>query len=67
MRHALIAAAQERLNEARRELSAAANNFDVSDEKLLELRASARQAFEELKALDRKYLNRGLLSFLKFW
>lgn len=67
MLHALIADAQARLDEARRQLRLAAINFDVSDEELLELRANARKVYEELAALDRKFLRKGLFGFLKFW
>lgn len=67
MLHALIADAQARLDDARRQLRLAAVNFDVSDEELLELRARARNVYNELAALDRKKLKGGLLSFLKFW
>lgn len=67
MLHALIADAQARLDQARRELRLAAINFDVPDEQLLELRADARKIYEELAALDRKKLKKGLLGVLKFW
>jgi hypothetical protein len=67
MLHALIADAQARLNEARRELRLAAINFEVPDDQLLALRADARKIYDELAALDRKKLNKGLLGFLKFW
>ena len=67
MLHALIADAQARFNEARRELRVAALDFDVSDEKLLELRANARSVFTELKELDRRLTKKGLLGWLKFW
>ncbi|MEK4034700.1 hypothetical protein WOC76_10315 [Methylocystis sp. IM3] len=65
MLHALIADAQARLDEARRQLRLAAMNFDVPDEELLELRAKARNVYNELAALDRKKLKKGLFSFLK--
>lgn len=67
MLHALIADAQVRLDNARRELRLAAVNLDVPDEELLELRAKARNVYNELAALDRKKLKKGLLSFLKVW
>jgi hypothetical protein len=67
MLHALIADAQRRLDEARRELRLAAINFDVPDEQLLELRANARKVYAELAALDQKKLKKGLLGSLKFW
>jgi uncharacterized tellurite resistance protein B-like protein len=65
MLHALIADAQARLDEARRQLRLAAMNFDVPDEELLELRTKARNVYNELAALDRKKLKKGLFSFLK--
>ncbi|PPD44190.1 MAG: hypothetical protein CTY15_08110 [Methylocystis sp.] len=67
MLHALIADAQARLDEARRQLRLAAINFEVPDEQLLELRADARRIYEELAALDQKKLKKGLLESLKFW
>ncbi|WP_442754069.1 hypothetical protein ACNHKD_13870 [Methylocystis sp. JAN1] len=67
MLHALIADAQARLDNARRELRLAAINFDVPDEQLLELRANARKIYEELAALDRKKLKKGLFGFLRLW
>lgn len=67
MLHALIADAQARLDEARRQLRLAAVNFDVSDEQLLELRANAKKIYDELAALDRKMLKKGIFGFLKFW
>lgn len=66
MLHALIADAQARLDTARRELRLAAINFDIPDEELIELRARARQVYDELAQLDRKKLKKGLFSFLKF-
>ncbi len=67
MLHALIADAQARLDNARRQLRLAAINFDVPDDQLLELRADAKKIYEELAALDRKKLKKGLLGSLKFW
>jgi hypothetical protein len=67
MLNALIADAQARLDQARRELKSAVLDFEVPDDKLLELRAATRQVYDELSALDRKKLRRGLLGFLKFW
>ncbi len=63
---ARIAFAQSRLDEARKEIRAAVADFSVSDEQLLEMRANARNAYEELRELDRR-ASRGLLGFLKFW
>jgi hypothetical protein len=67
MLNALIADAQARLDQARRELKSAVLDFEVPDDKLLELRAATRQVYDELSALDRKKLRRGLFGFLKFW
>lgn len=67
MLHALIADAQTRLDEARRQLRLAAINFEVPDDELLALRADARKIYDELAALDRKKLKKGLLSLFKFW
>lgn len=67
MLHALIADAQARLDQARRELKAAVQDFDVPDEAVLEIRGAARKAYEELAELDRKLLKKGLFGFLKFW
>jgi len=66
MLNALIADAQARLDQARRELKSAVLDFDVSDDKLLEMRAAARRVYDELGELDRKKLKRGLFGFLKF-
>ncbi len=63
----LIADAQVRLDQARRELKSAVLDFDVSDETLLDMRAAARRVQDELSALDRKKLRGGLFGFLKFW
>jgi len=65
--NSLIADAQARLDQARRELKSAAVDFDVSDESLLEMRAAARRVYDELGALDRRKLKGGLFGFLKFW
>ncbi len=66
-RNPIVTFAQERLDAARREIKAAVIDFDVSDEKLLELRANARAAYEELRAMDAKLLKKGVLSLFKFW
>ncbi len=58
---------QNRLDAARREVKAAVIDFDVPDDKLLELRANARAAYEELRAMDSKLLKKGILSLFKFW
>jgi hypothetical protein len=66
-RNPIVTFAQDRLDAARREIKAAVIDFDVSDEKLLELRGNARAAYEELRALDAKLLKKGVLSLFKFW
>jgi hypothetical protein len=65
--NAIVTFAQDRLDAARREIREAVIDFTVSDEKLLELRANARQAYEELRNLDRKAAKPGPFSFLKLW
>ena len=60
----LIAFAQAQLDDTRRALRDAAVDFAVSDEKVLELRAAARRAYEELAALDRRAAKKGLFSLL---
>jgi hypothetical protein len=65
--NARITFAQNRLDAARREIKQAVIDFSVPDENLLALRANAREAYQELKALDRKTLRKGLLSLIKFW
>jgi hypothetical protein len=63
----LIAFLQSKLDDARRELRAAAVDFDIPDEKVLELRENARRVFFELKAQDQAAAKKGLLSAFKFW
>jgi hypothetical protein len=63
----LIALLQSKLDQARKELRAAVVDFDIPDEKLLELREAARQTFNELKEQDRIYERKGFLESLKFW
>ncbi|PWB81054.1 MAG: hypothetical protein C3F11_16305 [Methylocystaceae bacterium] len=63
----LIAFLQTKLDEARRELKSAAIDFEVSDQKLLELRENARRVFLELKEQDQQAVRKGLLAGLKFW
>ncbi len=65
--NARITFAQNRLDAARREIKQAVIDFSVPDEKLLALRANAREAYQELQALDRKTLRKGLLSLFKIW
>jgi len=64
---ARITFAQNRLDTARREIRAAVIDFEIPDEKLLALRANAREGHQELQALERKAARKGLLSLLKFW
>ena len=61
------AEAQSKIDEAQRALLEAVEDFGVSDAKLLQLRGNARQAFEELKTLERKAAIKRLLNFLKLW
>jgi len=65
-RNPLVAYGQSRLNDARRALRDAVEDFSVPDDKILELRENARRAFEELKELDRRAAEKGLFGFLKF-
>jgi hypothetical protein len=65
--NALIADAQARLDQARRELKSAVLDFEVADDSLMEMRAAARRVYDELKALDRRKLKGGLFGFLRFW
>jgi hypothetical protein len=66
-KNSLIALLQEKLDAARRELRSASVDFEITDEQLLALRASARQLFQELKEQDRQITQKGLLASLKFW
>ncbi len=59
--------AQSKIDEAQRALLEAVEDFSVSDAELLELRASARRAFEELKKLERKAAIKRLVNFPRFW
>jgi len=67
--NSMVTFAQARLDAARKEVRAAAIDFDISDERLLELRANLREADVELRKLDEKLLGKkgGLLGALKFW
>ncbi len=57
----LASYAQQKLEEAKRNLAAAVNDFSIPDEQILELRQSLRQqAAETAKAKKKK----GLLGFL---
>jgi hypothetical protein len=60
-KNSLIEFAQAQLDEARRALRTAAVDFDVPDEKVLELRAVARRAYEDLAELDRRAAKKGFL------
>ncbi len=66
-KNSLIAFLQSKLDEARRDLKAAAIDFEIPDEKILELRANARRVFFELKEQDRQAVRKGLFASLKFW
>ena len=66
-RNPLVAYGQQRLDGARRALHDAVDDFNVTDDELLELRKKAQHAFEELKELDRKAAKGGFFGFLKFW
>lgn len=63
----LIAFLQSKLDEARKELKAAAVDFDIPDDKLIELRDAARRTFFELKEQDRHVARKGFFESLKFW
>jgi hypothetical protein len=60
----LIAAAQAKLDECRRQLRVAASDFSIADETVLELRNAARRAYDELKFVEEKSQRKGILSFL---
>lgn len=66
-KNSLVAFLQAKLDESRRELKAAAIDFDIPDDKLLELRENARRVFFELKEQDRQAAKKGLFAALKFW
>lgn len=57
----LAAYAQEKHEEARRNLGLAAIDFSIPDEKILEIRESVRRTAEELRQLKKK---KGFLGFL---
>ncbi|ATQ69922.1 MULTISPECIES: hypothetical protein [Methylosinus] len=63
----LIALLQSKLDEARKDLRIAAVNFDVPDDKLLELRETARHFYLELKEQDRLVARKGFFDSFKFW
>jgi len=66
-RNSRVAYAQTLLNDARRALHDAVDDFSIPHETLLELRAESQRAFEEVKELDGKAARGGLFGFLKFW
>ena len=66
-RNSLVAFGQQRLDQARRALHDAVDDFRVPEDKVIELRKDAQRAFEELKELDRKAVKGGFFGFLKFW
>jgi hypothetical protein len=59
--------AQARCDEAGRQLQDAVLDFNVPDEKVLEIREKARRAFQEIAMWERQAAKKHLLSFLKFW
>jgi hypothetical protein len=63
----LVALGQQKLDQARRALHEAVDDFSVPDDRLLELRRDAQRAYDELKELDRKAAKGRLFGFLKFW
>ncbi len=64
---ARVTFAQNRLNAARAELRAAVIDFSIPDEKLLEMRANGRAAYEEMRALNSQKLKKSVFAALKFW
>jgi hypothetical protein len=66
-KNALVAFLQSKLDDARRELRAAVVDFDIPDDKLLELRDNARRTWLELREQDRHLARKGLLESFKFW
>jgi hypothetical protein len=62
-----IALQQSKLDDARRQVRDAVIDFDVPDEKILELRGELRNAVKELNRLERPATKKGLFEFLKFW
>jgi len=63
-RNSLIAFAQTKLDEARRNVREAVLDFNVPDETVLELRREARRAYEELRSFDRAAARKGFFAFL---
>ena len=62
-RNSLVAFGQQRLDQARRALHDAVDDFSVPEDKVIELRKDAQHAFEELKELDRKAAKGRLFRF----
>jgi hypothetical protein len=58
---------QSRVDEMRRALLEAVEDFRVSDDKLLELRGNARRAFGKRKKSGRKAARKVSFEFLKLW
>jgi hypothetical protein len=52
----LAAYAQEKHNEARRDLGLAAIDFSIPDEKILEMREALRQEAQQLRAKKKGFL-----------
>jgi hypothetical protein len=65
--NSLIASAQAKLDDARRQIKDAVVNFEIPDETILALRKSARRALDELNRLERQTTKKGLLAQIKFW
>ncbi len=57
----LASYAEQKLEEARRDLGLAAMDFSIPDEKILEIRASVREAAQDVQKMKKK---KGLLGFL---
>ena len=58
----LLMFAQQKLEEAKRDLKFSVQDFSIPDDKIIELRQAVRASEEEVKKLARK--GRGLLGFL---
>jgi len=59
----LIAAAQAKLDDARRQVRSAVVDFSVADEAVLELRSAVRRAYDELQLIEQKAARKGVLGF----
>jgi hypothetical protein len=62
-----IALLQSKLDDARRQVRDAVIDFDVPNEKILDLRRELQNAVEELNRLERPSTKKALFGFLKFW